>query len=59
MVDSICCKDITIPPGNQSLVEDRLFNGTIAELNIVFVGNDAFHGSHDVNPYNFKHMTTQ
>ena len=23
MVDSICCKDITIPPGNQSLVEDR------------------------------------
>ena len=57
MVDNIHCKDITIPPRNKSLVEDRLFNGKIPNrVIVVFVDNDAFHGSYDANPYNFKHM---
>ena len=56
-VDNIHCKDISIPPGNRSLIEDRLFNGRIPNrVIIVFVDNNAFHGSYDTNPYNFKHM---
>ena len=57
IVNNIRCKDITIPPGNHSLIEDRLFNGKIPNrVIIVFVDNDAFHGSYKSNPYNFKHM---
>ena len=56
-IDNIQCKDITIPPGNRSLVEDRLFNGKIPDrVIVVFVDNDAFHGSYNTNPFNFKHM---
>ena len=51
MVDNMCCKYITIPSGNWSLVEDRLFNGKIPNrVIVVFVDNDAFHGSYDANP---------
>ena len=57
IVDNIRCKDITIPPGNRSLVEERLFNGKIPNrIIVVFVDNDAFHGSYNTNPFNFKHM---
>ena len=56
-VNKIQCKDITIPPGNRSITEDRLFNGKIPNrVIIVFVDNDAFHGSYSTNPYNFQHM---
>ena len=56
-VNKMQCKDITIPPGNRSITEDRLFNGKIPNrVIVVFVDNDAFHGSYDANPFNFKHM---
>ena len=56
-IDNIRCKDITIPPGNRSLVEDRLFNGKIPNrVIVVFVDNDALHGSYCTNPFNFKRM---
>ena len=38
-------------------MEDRLFNGKIPNrVIVVFVDNDAFHGSYTTNPFNFKHM---
>ena len=55
--DNIQCKDSTVPPGNHSLIEDRLFNGKIPNrVIVVFVDNDAFRGSYNANLYNFKYM---
>ena len=57
VVDNVDCKALTVPPGNHSVIGDRLFHGKIPNrVIVVFVDNDAFHGSYRKNPFNFKHM---
>ena len=54
MVDHVNCKTVTVPPGNRSVIEDRLFQGKIPNrIIVVFVDNEAFHGSYSTNPLNF------
>lgn len=49
-------KTFTIPNGTQSKISDHLFQGQMPKRIVLgLVGNDAYNGTADKNPFNFKH----
>jgi len=52
----VICKTFTIPRGNLDFSQESLFSGQLpTRLIIGCVDNDAYNGSYDKNPFNFKH----
>ena len=50
------CKTFTVPRGNLDCSHENLFSGQLpTRLVIGCVDNDAFNGSYEKNPFNFKH----
>lgn len=53
----VVCKTFTIPRGNLDFSQENLFTGQLpTRLVLGCVDNDAFNGSYEKNPYNFKHF---
>ncbi|XP_042911668.1 uncharacterized protein F54H12.2-like [Parasteatoda tepidariorum] len=56
-INRVLCKVFSIPKGNMSLVQDNVFVGQIPKRLIIgCVENDAFHGTFEKNPFDFKHF---
>lgn len=52
----VICKTYTVPTGNLDYSQENLFTGQLpTRLVITCVDNDAFNGSYEKNPFNFKH----
>lgn len=56
-INRVLCKVFSIPKGNMSLVQDNVFVGQIPKRLIIgCVENDAYHGTFNKNPFDFKHF---
>ncbi|XP_071042669.1 uncharacterized protein F54H12.2-like [Parasteatoda tepidariorum] len=56
-IDRVLCEAYSIPKGNMSFVQDNVFVGQIPKRLIIgCVENDAFHGTFEKNPFDFKHL---
>ena len=54
----VVCKTFTIPTGYRDVSHEKLFSGQLpVRLVVGCVDNDAFNGSIDKNPFNFKHFS--
>jgi len=52
----VMCKTITIPNGFRDVSHEKLFSGQLpTRLVIALVGNAAYNGAFDRNPFNFEH----
>jgi len=53
----VMCKTITIPNGFRDVCHEKLFSGQLSTcLVIAMVGNTAYNGAFDINPFNFEHF---
>ena len=54
-IKRVVCKTFTIPRGNLDFTQENLFSGQLpSRLVIGMVDNDAYNGSYEKNPFNFK-----
>jgi hypothetical protein len=52
----VVCKTFTIPTGNLDFTQENVFSGVLPTRMVIgIVDNDAFNGSYEKNPFNFKH----
>lgn len=52
----VVCKTFTIPAGNLDFTQENVFAGQLPTRIVVgIVDNDAYNGSYEKNPFNFKH----
>jgi len=53
----VVCKSVTVLQGFYDLTHEKLFSGQLKKRIIIgMVGNDAFSGRKEHNPYNFQHF---
>ncbi|GBM41471.1 hypothetical protein AVEN_130937-1 [Araneus ventricosus] len=53
----VLCKVYSVPQGSMSMVQDNIFVGQMPKRIIVgCIENDAFHGTLQKSPYDFKHF---
>lgn len=56
-VRRVICKTFTVPTGNLDCSHENIFSGQLpTRLVLGCVDNDAFNGSYEKNPFNFKHF---
>ncbi|GBN72875.1 Uncharacterized protein F54H12.2 [Araneus ventricosus] len=56
-INRVLCKVYSVPQGSMSMVQDNIFVGQMPKRIIVgCVENDAFHGTLQKSPYDFKHF---
>jgi len=56
-IHRVICKTFTVPRGNLDCCQENVFSGPLpTRLVVACVENDAFNGSYEKNPYNFKHF---
>ncbi|KAF8791613.1 hypothetical protein HNY73_006454 [Argiope bruennichi] len=56
-INRVLCKVYSIPQGSMSMVQDNIFVGQMPKRIIIgCVENDAFHGTFQKSPFEFKHF---
>lgn len=54
----VICKTFTVPRGNLDCSQENLFSGQLpTRIVLGCVDNDAFNGTYEKNPFNFKHFS--
>ncbi|XP_054721362.1 uncharacterized protein F54H12.2-like [Uloborus diversus] len=56
-INRVLCKAYSVPQGSMSMVQDNIFIGSMPrKLIIGCIENDAFHGTFEKSPFDFKHF---